>query len=77
MAALGAVFWMGAWGARRCRCVNGALLDDFQVGYRAQQQTPMAERRNANLFEVVISQISQNNKADVVLGKTLGVLPET
>ena len=37
----------------------------------------MAERCNANLFEVLISQISQNDKADVILGKTLSVLPET
>ena len=36
----------------------------------------MAERRNADLFEVLISQIRQDEKADVVLGKTLGVLPE-
>src|SRR5579863_6939873 len=36
----------------------------------------MTERRNANLFEVLICQIRQNDKADVVLGKALRVLPE-
>ena len=37
----------------------------------------MAERRNADLFEVLICQISKDEKIDVVLGKALGVLPET
>jgi hypothetical protein len=35
------------------------------------------ERCNANLFEVLISQIRQDDKANVVLGKALRVLPET
>ena len=37
----------------------------------------MTQRRNANLFEVLIGQIGQDDKADVVLGKALRVLPET
>ena len=37
----------------------------------------MTERRNANLFEVLIGQIRQDDKANVVLGKALRVLPET
>jgi hypothetical protein len=46
-------------------------------GYRAQQQTPMTERRNANLFEVLIGQIRQDEKANIVLGKPLRVLSES
>ena len=37
----------------------------------------MSERRNTNLFEVLVGQIGQDDKADVVLGKALRVLPET
>jgi hypothetical protein len=37
----------------------------------------MTERRNANLFEVLIGQIRQNDKGNVVLGKALSVLPES
>ena len=37
----------------------------------------MTERRNANLFEVLIGQIRQDDKTNVVLGKALRVLSET
>src|SRR6516162_5197216 len=37
----------------------------------------MAERRDTDLFEVLIGQIRQNNKANVILGKALSVLLET
>jgi hypothetical protein len=39
--------------------------------------TPMTERRNANLFEVLIGQIRQDEKANFLLGKPLRVLSET
>jgi kynureninase len=44
---------------------------------RAQQKTPVAERRDANLFEVLICQIRQDDKTNVILGKTPSVLAET
>jgi hypothetical protein len=34
----------------------------------------MTERRDANLFEVLISQVAQNFEINIVLSKTLGVL---
>ena len=37
----------------------------------------MTERRNADLFEILISQIRQNGKGNVVLGKAVSVLRET
>lgn len=37
----------------------------------------MTERRDADLFEVLIGQIRQQIKGDVVLGKAVSVLPET
>jgi hypothetical protein len=37
----------------------------------------VTERCNANLFEVLIGEIRQDDKADVVLGKALRVLSET
>src|SRR5262245_30938152 len=37
----------------------------------------MTERRDADFFEVLIGQIGQNDKGNVVLGKALSVLPET
>src|SRR5262249_1802806 len=52
-------------------------IDDFQFGYCAQQQTAMAKRRNADLFKVLITQIRQDDKANIILGKSLSVLPET
>ena len=47
------------------------------VRYSAQQLAAMAQRHNANLFEVLICQIRKDGKIDVVLGKALSVLPET
>jgi hypothetical protein len=57
--------------------IGATLSTIFNSGYRAQQQTPMTERRNANLFEVLIGQIRQDEKANIVLGKPLRVLSET
>ena len=37
----------------------------------------MTKRRNADLFEVLIGQIRQDDKIDVILGKALRVLTET
>ena len=37
----------------------------------------MAKRRNADLFKVLIAQIWQDGKANIILGKSLSVLPET
>ena len=34
----------------------------------------MPERRDANLFEVLIGQVIQNSEINIVLGKALGVL---
>jgi hypothetical protein len=36
-----------------------------------------AKQVHADLFEVVVRQIVENSKVDVVFGKALGVLPET
>jgi hypothetical protein len=36
-----------------------------------------SERRDANLFEVLICQIRQDDKTNVILGKTPSVLAET
>jgi hypothetical protein len=35
----------------------------------------MTKRRNADLFEVLIGQIGQDDKIDVILSKALSVLP--
>ena len=37
----------------------------------------MAERCYANLFEVMIGQIRQDDKANIILSKALSVLPKT
>ena len=36
----------------------------------------MTERRNSNFFEVLVGQIRQDNKVDVILGKPSSVLLE-
>jgi hypothetical protein len=45
----------GTWrnGDRGC-----VLLDGFEIGNRTQQVAAMAERRNTNLFEVLIGQVT-------------------
>jgi hypothetical protein len=37
----------------------------------------MAQRHNADLFEVLICQISENGKIDIVFAEAVSVLPET
>jgi hypothetical protein len=34
----------------------------------------MAKRRNTNLFEVLIGQVTQDREINIVLGKALGIL---
>jgi hypothetical protein len=42
-----------------------------------QQVADWLEKRHSDLFKVLIREIGQDGKADVVLGKALGILPET
>src|SRR5262249_60721397 len=37
----------------------------------------MPDRRDANLFEILIGQVTQNIEINIILGKALSVLPET
>jgi hypothetical protein len=63
------------WGSRTgsWRC---AFIHNFQFGYRAQKHTPMAKRSNADFFEILITQIRQDDKTNVILGESLSVLRE-
>src|SRR5215469_8394824 len=36
----------------------------------------MPERRDTNLFEILIGQVTQNLEVNIILGKALSVLPE-
>jgi hypothetical protein len=45
-----------------------------EIGDRAQELAAMAERHNANLFEVLIRKVTQDREIDIILGKALGVL---
>jgi hypothetical protein len=36
----------------------------------------MAERRDPNLFEILIGQVTQNIEINIILGKSLSVLPD-
>ncbi len=58
---------------RRSNC-RSAFLGVLKVSHRAQQLTAMTKRRDADLFEVLISQVAKNFEINIVLGKTLGVL---
>jgi hypothetical protein len=66
------------WGGGRCSR-SGSLRDIFlaarEFGYRSEELTPMTERQ-PDLFKVLIGEIGQDGKADIVLGKALRVLPE-
>jgi hypothetical protein len=68
---------VGDWRSRGADGLYCSVLDPAQINYRAQQLATMAERCNADLFEVLICQVSKDSKIDVVLGKALSVLPET
>jgi hypothetical protein len=76
LAALGRIM-RSDWRSGRADGLCCFALDPVQIDYRAQQLAAMAKRRNADLFEVLICQISKDGKIDVVLGKALSVLPET
>jgi hypothetical protein len=53
-----------------------ALIDAIKLSDRAHQQAPMAKRCYSDFLEVLIGHIRQDDKADVILGKALSVLPE-
>jgi hypothetical protein len=67
--------------SNRCLTIGGllgwAFLNVAKFSYGKQQLTPMTKRRYANLFEVLISEMRQDGKANIVLDKALCVLPET
>src|SRR5215831_26576 len=65
------------WRARRAAGLCCFVPDPVQIDYCAQQLAAMAERHNADLFEVLICEINKDGKIDVVLGKALSVLLET
>ena len=55
------------------------LLQLFGLAFSnsAQQLTPMTERGNPEFFQVLVCQIRQDGKINVILGKALCVLSET
>jgi hypothetical protein len=53
------------------RCV---FLDVVQIGNRTQELAAMTERHHPDLFEILIVQITQNRKIDVILTKALRIL---
>jgi hypothetical protein len=55
----------------------GSLGRAFEIRDRTQELPAMPERRDTNLFEILIGQVPQNIEVDIVLGKALGVLPES
>jgi hypothetical protein len=51
-------------------------LDSTYFSYCEQELTPMTERRNPKLFQVLVCQMGQDSEGNVVLGKALRVLPK-
>jgi hypothetical protein len=51
-------------------------LDATYFSYCEQELTPMTERRNPKLFQVLVCQMGQDSEGNVVLGKALRVLPK-
>ena len=58
------------WGCGTCRC---ALLNGFEIGNRAQQLAAMAEQ-DAQLLQILISQIGEDAEIDRIVAKRLRVL---
>ena len=56
--------------------LGASFLAAAEFGYRSQQLASVTER-HSNVLEVLIREIRQDGKADVVFGKALRVLPET
>jgi hypothetical protein len=50
------------------------LLAGFEIGDCTQQLSAIAERRNTDLFEFLIGQITQDREINIVLGKAPGIL---
>jgi hypothetical protein len=75
--ALGVVYrarcgwWRSSNGSRGCD-----VLAAFKIGNRTQELSAMPERRDTNLFEILIGQVTQNIEINIILGKALSVLPE-
>jgi len=55
---------------RRLRCRNCCPRCAVQRGDRAQEFAAVAQRRNADLFQVLISEIGQDREIDIILGET-------
>ena len=74
MAALGGVQWARngrcRWGRGAYRC---ALLNGFEIGNRAQQLAAIAEQ-DAQLLQILISQIGEDAEIDRIVAKRLRVL---
>jgi len=52
------------------------FLDATYFSDCEQELTPMPERRNPKLFQVLVCQMGQDSEGNVVLGKALRVLPK-
>jgi hypothetical protein len=78
LAALGAVALLWDNGSRgRSGMRRSAFLDAIQLGYGAQQQASMTERRDPEFLQVCVCEIRQDGKGNLVLNEALSVLPET
>ena len=79
LAALGAVFWRGAWGTRRGRCVNGGRLAARVVTQSSdgiEQLHAMPECGDAKLLQVLCRQARKNRLVYLILAECRLVLPE-
>ena len=79
MAALGAVFWMCAWGTRRCRCANGwrlAARVATQGSDSIQQLHTVPKRATPSSFRFSCVRLRKNRLVYVILAEYRLVLPE-
>ena len=58
---------------RAFRCVDGRR-GAVEVGYRAQDPSPVTERGDPHLPEVVVRKLAKDGEVNVVGNKTLGML---
>jgi hypothetical protein len=56
---------------------RSTFLDAIQLGYGAQQQASMTERRDPEFLQVCVCEIRQDGKGNLVLNEVLSVLPKT
>ena len=79
LAALGTILWLGAWGTRCGRRVNGGRLTALAVAQGSdgvEQLQPMPDCRDPQLLQGLVRQARENRLVYLILAECSLILPE-